>query len=286
MPVDKRCDEQRVDIARPVELLDPDVGLGVSGYTKNLSPSGMRARLDVAPTPGNNLQLAINLADGTSPLETRGEVIWCIPDRGGEGAEIGLKFLSEVDKVPFALNERATWPLAGEIQTLRLGQRLMLDTVDQLIEVCVEEIIQNDSHPEGSIQLNLSVQNRLENIAKNHELESEEDLLSSAEMWKPHPLRDLIKGLKKYLGPVLAIATAICLPCVRVLGIGLEKLFRALPPKMQESIQVFGTRLNLKGKAVLAVQVWTRVRCWIGSTGILNTGKQPPFVAPDDKRPQ
>lgn len=247
MPVDKRCDEQRIDIARPVELLDPEVGLGVTGYTKNLSPSGMRARLDMAPSTGNNLELAINLADGTSPLETHGEVMWCVPDSRGEGAEIGLRFTSEVKENSIDIT---TLPadILPELPTIRLGQRLKLDAIDNIIEVTVEEIVQNEALPRGIIQLNLSVEGvkAADNSPATLQDKTDEDLLASAELWKPHPMRDLRKWFKKYVGPPVVVALAIAAPCAKFIGLGLNKAFSLLPNRIKQPLLTIFSRLRLR----------------------------------------
>ena len=94
MRLEKRSEEKRVELYKPVELIDPEVGFGWAGYMKNFSPSGMRARLDTAPSPGDCLRLAISLADGTSPLLTTGKIVWCAPDARG-GAEVGVRFIGE-----------------------------------------------------------------------------------------------------------------------------------------------------------------------------------------------
>lgn len=92
MQVERR-EEKRLAIGRPLELMDKELGLGQTGYTRNLSTSGLCARFDFAPTPGEIVDLEVTLDDDRRPLKVSGRVVWSTDDGSGESADVGLAFV-------------------------------------------------------------------------------------------------------------------------------------------------------------------------------------------------
>ncbi|MCP4679474.1 MAG: PilZ domain-containing protein [Deltaproteobacteria bacterium] len=237
MRVEQRCDEKRIEISRPIEVLDPSVGLGVPGYTKDLSASGIRARVEVAPSPGDLVQLEIELADGTSPLATQGEVIWCAPDIYGDGAEVGLKFVAESkDEEPEQATQetKGATPKPGIVQP---GQHVTINATGHAMVAIVDEVVTDEEDPNGAVQISLRVVASTEAV--------EEETLEGAEDWKPHPFRDAKEWFVRYIGPVFAVLARVAGPLGRLAFRGLGRLWAALPSKVRRPFQNVGRRLDL-----------------------------------------
>ncbi len=237
MQAEQRCDEKRIEISRPIEVLDPSVGLGVSGYTRDLSASGIRARVEVAPSPGDLVQLEIDLADGTSPLATQGEVIWCAPDIYGDGAEVGLRFLSSSEgeeSEQKAQETKGVNPKSGIVQP---GQHVTINATGHAMVAIVDEVVIDEENPKGAVQISLRV------VADTDAVE--EEILEGAEDWKPHPFREAKQWLVRYIGPVLAVLARVASPLGRLALRGLRRLFGVLPSKVRRPFETVGRRLDL-----------------------------------------
>jgi hypothetical protein len=98
---ERRNDPQRIEVARPLEFVQPDGG-AVEGYTRNLSATGLRARFDGHCSVGANLLVRIALEEGAPPVEKRARVVWSAPDVYGDGMDVGLRLVksAEADASP------------------------------------------------------------------------------------------------------------------------------------------------------------------------------------------
>ncbi len=264
MQSDQRCDEKRIEIARPVEILDPSIGLGVSGYTKDLSVSGLRARFDVAPTTGDMVQLQITLADGTSPLETQGEVIWCDRDIRGGGAEVGLRFVAPKEEEALQLSVRKT-EINPEMQDqLVLGQQVAININGQSVQAVVEKVAIDETVSPQSFLIGLRIPSGVapktpNPDAKTAAAKEDQEITDNAEDWKPHPFKDMWVWMQKYLGPVIAVFVTIAIALGRVL----VRLWGLIPKKPRRKVEAFFRRLE-PGYAVVK-RAFTALSATIGS---------------------
>ena len=261
MEGEQRCEEQRIEISRPVEILDPEVGIGVSGYTKDLSASGMRARFDVAPVPGDKVQLLVTLVDGTDPLETQGEVIWCESDTSGEGAEVGLRFV--IDGVGKALEKSPVGNDAPRLTAaaLKPGQCV---TIDDAKGHSAEAIVEEVSH-DGVVKINLCLGSEGAVSSCVAPAGDEVDVLDSAEDWKPHPVRDAWNWLRRYVGPVFSAAVKVILFLVEILNPLFKRIWALVPAKTHNRVEAFFNRLHLRRRFVEVLRVGTTVYASVAS---------------------
>ncbi|MCP4601351.1 MAG: PilZ domain-containing protein [Proteobacteria bacterium] len=264
MQVEQRCDEQRIEISRPFEILDSDIDVGESGYTKNLSTSGMRARLDAAPSLGDIIRLNMVLENETSPLKTKGEVIWCAPDIYGQGAEVGLKFVSENGNLS-ASNDSAlgAGDEKSEENVLEPGRCVSIDADGQTLKAIIDEVLLEDAvSSRGKIQINLTVVNDAVADASD----TANDILEKSEDWKPHPFRDAKEWLEKYAGPVVVVVAQIAAVLGVVLVRALVEGWNALPEKIRRQpsklISKLIQRLKLEHKIPIVRSFAKKALSW------------------------
>jgi Tfp pilus assembly protein PilZ len=236
MQVEHRSKEKRIEISRPVEIVDNELGANIQGYTKNLSNRGMRARFDEIPKIGDFITLEIALAEDANPVETKGEVIWCAPDIYGTGAEVGLRFLDESN--PEDKDKTSSKAAASEVALLKPGQRVFIEADGRAIPAIVEEVTRADQEDFQTVRVSLLLDDGRE--------VGGDEILDKADEWKPHPFRDVKNWCVKYLGPVVVVLTKIFAPLLRLIGRGFAKLWAALPEKPRGRVETFAGRLDLK----------------------------------------
>ncbi len=243
MEVEQRCDEKRIEISRPIEFLDPEIGLGITGYTKNLSTSGLRARVDQAPSAGEVVQLEIALADETSPLETQGEVVWCAPDIYGDGAEIGLKFLARSSGDEGSLDADNNVPA----ETLQPGQQVTINVDGRVVYAVVSDVLREGSASQAGAKISLHILGDEAPVEPDAAADepADEQLLEEAERWKAHPFRDMKNWFKKYGGPVVAVLTAVAVPLAKATVKGSAKLWSLLPKRLRRPMAKLVIRLDI-----------------------------------------
>ncbi len=251
MQAEQRGDEKRLEISRPFEIIDSDVELNSSGYTKNLSTSGMRARVDTTHSPGDLMKLEIVLADGSSPVQTQSKVIWCAPEIYGEGAEVGLKFIDENEGVD-ASDQPACKVGSEDTKTdiVRLGQLVTIDTGEREVKAVVDEVLIDDtgSTPQ-KIHINLHIVDDTVLDGSDSAVDASadnDDILEKSEDWKPHPFRDIGEWLTKYVGPVAIILMQVASVLGRLLHKASKRVWSALPKKIRHRPEELVRRLELE----------------------------------------
>jgi hypothetical protein len=95
---ERRIQTKRIEIARPLEIVDPTGDDVVEGYTRNLSETGIRARFEGCCSVGADLVVRITLEEDAPPVEKRAQVIWSRPDSYGEGMDVGLRLVTAEDE--------------------------------------------------------------------------------------------------------------------------------------------------------------------------------------------
>jgi PilZ domain len=254
MQSEQRCDEKRISILKPVELLDPNVGIGVAGTTKNLSSSGLQARFDMAPSAGDVVQLQVALAENTAPLETLGKVVWCSADIYGDGAEVGLKFIdeSEIDTNADHASDDAKNNSTSDFVK---GRQVSIESDGRLFTGTIDEVDDFSEAEPGKVKLSLTVEipapAESPQITTREIAVNEAEILNDAEDWKPHPFRDIWNTAHKYGRPVLITILAIAAPLWRFLTKAFTKIWRRLPAKPRNKVEALYTRLKIPYRTML-----------------------------------
>jgi hypothetical protein len=245
MHAEQRCDEKRIDLANRVEMLDPEAGIGISGRTHNLSAGGLCARFDLAPQPGDVVQLRVHLSEETTPLESLGRVAWSAPDIYGDGADVGLRFVDPEELMP-AVEEGAPKPPA-----LRVGQVIEFEVEGRPYAGsvrCVEELADGaaeDDAPRFAVTLHAGP---VANAARCEAAAEEAELLAEADDWKPHPIQDAVDAIRRYLGPAISALAVVALPAGRAIARAAMALWVRLPEPARDRYARLWVRLALRGR--------------------------------------
>lgn len=230
MQTERRIDEKRIDIHRPVQVVAGDE-LTCEGYTKNLSEEGVRARFETRMEPGANVLVRLSLVDGADPVEKRARIVWSAPDLYGDGIEVGLRLLEGQIEDPAASEEGSIAdPVpAGETHApfrLNAGQLVEVETGGIGIVAFVEKIGEIDD--DGTISVTLSLD---ENDLRAAD-DGEYDEMLDEEHWKPRPFRDAYRRVMRYAGPVLSFIWRFLSILLVALGRGIAWLWRKLPRRV------------------------------------------------------
>jgi hypothetical protein len=142
---ERRNDPKRIDVARPLEIVDLQGSGAVEGYTRNLSATGLRARFDGHCSVGANLLVRIALEDGAPPVEKRARVVWSAPDLYGEGMDVGLRLVASAAQEAIAADpahERAPLLTAGARVEVEYGGIALPAIVSRIGEVTESGVVQ------------------------------------------------------------------------------------------------------------------------------------------------
>ena len=159
MENDKRCEDKRLEIARPVELVDlnSEESDGQIGYTKNLSNRGMRARFDKPPSLGEIVRLEVTLIGDEPPVITLGKVIWSRPDKLDDGVEVGIEFLE--NEAASNTSDDDTYKNDYEhadIQVFKPGREVKVDVGGRTVAGIIEYVERDDASLETVVQINFT----------------------------------------------------------------------------------------------------------------------------------
>jgi hypothetical protein len=142
---ERRNDPKRIDVARPLEIVDPCGSGAFEGYTRNLSATGLRARFDGHCSVGANLLVRIALEGGAPPVEKRARVVWSAPDIYGEGMDVGLRLVASAAQEAAAAapaHERAPLLAAGAKVEVEYGGIALPAIVSRVGEVTESGVVQ------------------------------------------------------------------------------------------------------------------------------------------------
>jgi hypothetical protein len=142
---ERRNDPQRIDVARPLEIVGAADGGAIEGYTRNLSTTGLRARFDGHCSVGANLLVRIGLEDGAPPVEKMARVVWSAPDVFGDGMDVGLRLLAKADEGAVAAapaQERAPLLAAGAKVEVEYGGIALPAIVSRVGEMSESGVVQ------------------------------------------------------------------------------------------------------------------------------------------------
>ncbi len=256
METEKLTREDRVEVARSVEAIDPTTCEVIAGYTKNMSDGGLRARLDHSFRAGQILELNLALESEVHPVRTFGEVVWCSEEIYGEGADVGLKFVKEPDAdAPETPLAEGTELLAGPLVP---GADVTVVAGERTLSAVVEKVSYEERSTDVPYHIHLRVLPDLASAEVPEEMgeafdvdepETDEDILASAEDWKPHPFRDLKQWFDRYVMPVLVFIGRILGPALRLVGRGIRWLWKRIPLRPRVRIESFFSKLRLMERA-------------------------------------
>ncbi len=217
---ERRSDENRIDVGRPLELLDARGNEFATGYTRNLSSTGIRARFDTTTQPGANVLVRLTLEDGVDPVERKASIVWTAPDLYGDGTEVGLRLLEkgEEENTPATTAPRPPPPIVR----LATGQTVELEAGGIEVEAVISMIGEIDD--DGTIQITLSIDND-----SGERVSSPDGEMFDEEEWKPHPFRDAYQTISKYARPVLRVALAVLTVVGGFIAIGVKLIWKKLP---------------------------------------------------------
>lgn len=161
MENDKRCEDKRLEIARPVELVDlnSEESDGQIGYTKNLSNRGMRARFDKAPSLGELVRLEVTLIGDKPPVVTLGKVIWSRPDKLDDGVEVGIEFLENEDASNASAGDaygNAKDRENDEIKVFQPGREVKVEVGGHTVAGVIEYVETDETSLETVVQINFT----------------------------------------------------------------------------------------------------------------------------------
>ena len=91
----RSAEAPRVRHDATVRLQTGDLGAAFDARSVNLSVGGVFVEADKVLDPGAQVEMRVNLSDGGSPLETRGEVVWVRPQNDDHAkAGMAVRFLA------------------------------------------------------------------------------------------------------------------------------------------------------------------------------------------------
>lgn len=233
----RRSEENRIDVGRPLELLDAGGNEFATGFTRNLSSTGIRARFDTTTQPGANVLVRLTLEDGVDPVERKAHIVWTAPDLYGDGMEVGLRLLrkDEEENTPATETPGPTSPIVR----LTTGQTVELEAGGIGVEAVISMIGEIDD--DGTIQVTLSIDNDLQERVSDSDAE-----MFDEEEWKPHPFKDAYHKISKYAGPVLRVAAAALMVVGGFIAIGAKFVWKKLPVGFTAKIERSWDRIALK----------------------------------------
>jgi PilZ domain-containing protein len=233
----RRSDENRIDVGRPLELLDAGGNEFAVGYTRNLSSTGIRARFDTTTQPGANVLVRLTLEDGVDPVERKALIVWTAPDLYGDGMEVGLRLLrkDEEENTPATADPGLTPPIVR----LTTGQMVELEAGGIGVEAVISMIGEIDD--DGTIQITLSIDND-----SGERVSSPDGEMFDEEEWKPHPFKDAYQTISKYAGPVLRVAAAALMVVGGFMAIGAKFVWKKLPVGFTAKMERSWDRIALK----------------------------------------
>ena len=187
MLAERRTEQKRIDVSRPVEILDRGGAPLTEGFTRDLSEGGLRARLDaLGPDAAANVIVRVFLVDGRAPVEQPARVAWCAPDLYGEGAEVGLQLLAgeggDRESAPPAAPDDdggRTPVVPATPPVLAAGQRIAVEAGGLTMEATVLDIAPPDDGGRIAVTLEL-----------DEEADGDGDAEIDPESFAAHPVRD------------------------------------------------------------------------------------------------
>jgi hypothetical protein len=217
---ERRSDENRIDVGRPLELLDAKGNEVATGYTRNLSNTGIRARFDTTTQPVANIIVRLTLEDGLDPVERKASIVWTAPDLYGDGMEVGLRLLGKDEEENTPTTE--TRGPAPPIVRLSLGQAVELETGGIGVEAVITVIGEIDD--DGTIPITLTLNENSGECVLSPDAE-----MFDEEEWKPHPFKDAYQTISKYARPVLRVTGAVLTIVGSFIAIGARFVWKKLP---------------------------------------------------------
>lgn len=236
----------RLDVARPVEIEVRTDAPRVSGYTRNLSETGIAARVDHSLPVGQLCLVQITLADEERPTDTCAEIVWCRKDIYGSGAEVGLRLLApeELAADPRPQTEEALRVPAGATVQISYDGHVFDARVAQ------ESRLRGET---GGAELRLVITGAASLSGVSDEaappLETDAELLAAAEEWKPKPIEEAWLALRRFTLPVLVVLLAMARPTWRLLKRGLAAAWARVPTQHRDRAAGQWARLALARRA-------------------------------------
>jgi hypothetical protein len=233
MHTERRTATQRIDVSRPVELLNREGAEITAGFTRNLCEGGLRARVeDLSETHGANLLIRLYLEDGHDPVIEPARIVWCARDLYGEGAEVGLRLVDGLDDPgpePRGADDRAAVPPAGSV--LAEGQLVEVNSGGLILAATVIAIEPPDAA--GNLRVSMRV------LGEAADPPDEFD----PELWKARPIRDAVSAVRRHAGPVIRWIVAALAVAGRILAPVLRKGWSLLPAGARAGIERFAARI-------------------------------------------
>jgi hypothetical protein len=249
MQSERRVVAKRIDVSRPVELLDREGAEITTGFTRNLCEEGLRARVeDLDERQSANLLVRLYLEDGCEPVVKPACIVWSARDLYGEGAEVGLRLVDSLDekgKQPETL-ARAT-PPAGNV--LAEGKRVQIDAGGLVLSATVTAI----EPPDGDGTLRVMMKVLGGEAAALDEFDPEE--------WKARPIRDAVAEVRRYTGPVVRCLAAFLALAARVLAPIARGAWARLPDGPRSRIERFTLGLARSRALLLTRRIFLSIAC-------------------------
>jgi hypothetical protein len=243
---ERRNDRQRIDVNRPIELINMEGDSGANGFTRNLSTDGVRAWVDEPPELAANVLVRLSLVDGRAPVDKPGRIVWCAPDIYGEGTDVGIHLIEEgaADEPAPVPDDR---PAIVPAPLLAPGQVVQIDTAGIALEARVEAIGEIDD--DGAINVRLALVDE-EVALPSAAPVPEADPAFDTEEWTPHPFRDAWRAARRVLGPVLTALAVVG----HFAGRLLRWLWARTPRRPRARIEHLWQRLALPRRAAFVSQ--------------------------------
>jgi len=240
---ERRNEQQRIDVNRPIELIGVAKDENATGYTRNLSADGVRALVDEAPDANANVLVRLSLVDGQAPVDKPGRIVWCAPDIYGEGTDVGIH-LGEQDAEAESAEEPAEAPAAPNrdpivpAPLLNQGQTVEIETAGIAVEARVDSIGEIDDAGRIQVQLVL-VEEQVPELAAIEAADPEP--IFDTEEWTPHPFRDAWRTARRFLGPLLTALSVVGHFSARLIG----WLWRKTPARPRTRVEALWRRVAL-----------------------------------------
>ena len=254
---ERRNDQQRIDVSRPIELISMEGDAGSTGYTKNLSADGVRAWFDETPDRCANVLVRLSLVDGREPVDKPGRIVWCAPDIFGEGTDVGIQL---IDDLPTTApepppEERGDRPPILPAPELARGQSVQIAAGGITVEARIEAIGEIDDDGRITVRLALT-EEQLAPESENPPADADPGF--DAEEWTPHPFRDAWRATRRFLGPLLTALSVVGHFGGRLCA----WLWRKLPARPRTRVEVLWRKIALPDRARALTVRLGAVRGW------------------------
>ena len=237
---ERRNEAKRIDVSRLVELVKPgeDDLDPASGFTKDLSDSGIRAKFDTSLEPGANVLIRLYWEDEAEPIEKHGKIVWTSPDLYADGTEVGMRILGDMETESLDPMEppqnMGNPPPAIPVEStgsvnISKGKSVKVDYDGISIETTVAAI--GELNDNGEIKITLRMAN---DAIRQRAKDSTEQTPIDPEDWTPHPFKDAWNKIKPFAVPTFKFVYRILMMAIVIMIPAVRWLWSKIPSKITE----------------------------------------------------